>query len=598
LWLGVNAAATFGPDAGLGENGLPPAGVTGVFDARFVSPRGDTVGFDQGRMKDIRYLATNCQLDTFKVSFQPGNGSTVTFSWGALASYCAPTGWRLTSDLSDAPEVDVDMTTAGSVTVTYDELAHFVYIRKADGTKYRTFDMNTLALDGTVDAKGKKSYGKSYKATNRASEFTALFVNTTGAMVNDLHIEFSAQIDSATLDVSDFPTWSLVKAKKYDKWNFAGASIAAGETVVVHGYGLGTKAVKCSWYWTLGGVLAGTKQKVGNFTHNILRLPMPNSVNAGEQMMVQAYPNKTDFLVMGVANSVKPIIPYVTHKKYADVLKSLVTNAGKFAKGVSTQILHDTMATKFDKKDDKKLGLRGGKPLAGKYTSMAPSVHRNLLFGQALALAVNVQFSATQKTPAGLGALQINIPGSPFNGNTVDTLLAKANQFLTYGTGSATAAELAAMCKQVNEEFTGDVDTSAWGGGKVYFTGAKGVGFTGGWLVRTGATAKVIADLASNNSDIPVSYSLNQNYPNPFNPTTNISFTLPVNGLVTVKVFNLLGQEVATLANQEEFNAGLSSVEFNASSLSSGVYFYRINVTDVTTGEVSFQDLKKMVLLK
>lgn len=89
---------------------------------------------------------------------------------------------------------------------------------------------------------------------------------------------------------------------------------------------------------------------------------------------------------------------------------------------------------------------------------------------------------------------------------------------------------------------------------------------------------------------IPADYSLEQNYPNPFNPTTNIRFSLSNGGMVSLKIYNLLGEEVAALVNQE-MGAGVHTVSFNASSLSSGMYFYTLKV-----GE--FSSTKKMMLIK
>ena len=88
----------------------------------------------------------------------------------------------------------------------------------------------------------------------------------------------------------------------------------------------------------------------------------------------------------------------------------------------------------------------------------------------------------------------------------------------------------------------------------------------------------------------PTQYSLEQNYPNPFNPSTTIRYTLPVSGRVAVRVYNILGQVVATLVDGTQ-NAGTYDVSFNASALSSGVYFYRIE-------SGSFEAVKKMMLLK
>jgi hypothetical protein len=85
-------------------------------------------------------------------------------------------------------------------------------------------------------------------------------------------------------------------------------------------------------------------------------------------------------------------------------------------------------------------------------------------------------------------------------------------------------------------------------------------------------------------------FKLNQNYPNPFNPSTLIEFTLPGTSNVDLKVFNVLGQEVATLVHST-LAAGHQSVTFDAKNLASGIYIYRL-----TAG--SYVDTKKMVLMK
>jgi hypothetical protein len=88
----------------------------------------------------------------------------------------------------------------------------------------------------------------------------------------------------------------------------------------------------------------------------------------------------------------------------------------------------------------------------------------------------------------------------------------------------------------------------------------------------------------------PIVYSLSQNYPNPFNPVTMIRFSIPEQGLVTLKVYNLLGEEVATLINKE-MNKGSYEVDFKGTNYSSGIYFYKI-----TTNK--YVATRKMMLLK
>ena len=91
-------------------------------------------------------------------------------------------------------------------------------------------------------------------------------------------------------------------------------------------------------------------------------------------------------------------------------------------------------------------------------------------------------------------------------------------------------------------------------------------------------------------SDLPERFAIEQNYPNPFNPTTMISFAMPEAGAVTIKVYNLLGQEMATVVNEVR-DAGRHTVSFDASRLSAGVYLYVME-----SGE--FSETRRMTLLK
>jgi hypothetical protein len=90
-------------------------------------------------------------------------------------------------------------------------------------------------------------------------------------------------------------------------------------------------------------------------------------------------------------------------------------------------------------------------------------------------------------------------------------------------------------------------------------------------------------------------FALGQNYPNPFNPSTKISFSLPADSRVTLSVFNLLGEEVATVLNSNMV-AGNHSIDFDAAGLNSGVYFYRINAQGIDG--TNFASVKKMILTK
>jgi hypothetical protein len=105
-------------------------------------------------------------------------------------------------------------------------------------------------------------------------------------------------------------------------------------------------------------------------------------------------------------------------------------------------------------------------------------------------------------------------------------------------------------------------------------------------LIKYGSTIGI----APVSNTIPEKFTLSQNYPNPFNPSTAIKMQIPQEGFVKLKVFDVTGKEAAVLVN-EKLNAGEYKIDFNASGLTSGVYFYRLETAD-------FTDVKKMILVK
>jgi len=101
---------------------------------------------------------------------------------------------------------------------------------------------------------------------------------------------------------------------------------------------------------------------------------------------------------------------------------------------------------------------------------------------------------------------------------------------------------------------------------------------------------QIATDIEEELSVVPQKFALSQNYPNPFNPTTTIRFSVPMSGNYSLRVYNLLGQEIATLLNGP-VSAGIHFVNFDASRLSSGIYFYNFSGNN-------FNQTKKMMLLK
>jgi hypothetical protein len=102
------------------------------------------------------------------------------------------------------------------------------------------------------------------------------------------------------------------------------------------------------------------------------------------------------------------------------------------------------------------------------------------------------------------------------------------------------------------------------------------------------------SDIIEISSQMPVEFFLEQNFPNPFNPSTAIKFSLPVDSRVKINIYNSLGEEIAKLVNKE-MTAGSHQVNFSAENLTSGIYFYSLQVVGKFN---SFSSVKKMILIK
>jgi hypothetical protein len=114
----------------------------------------------------------------------------------------------------------------------------------------------------------------------------------------------------------------------------------------------------------------------------------------------------------------------------------------------------------------------------------------------------------------------------------------------------------------------------------IWPSGANTVNPAGGSANPIRMTSQDIILITRNENSVPSEFSLKQNYPNPFNPSTTIEFSIPAEGKVSLKVFNLLGQEIKVLA-EGYYTSGLYSVRFTAQNIPSGVYFYALDYTGI-----------------
>lgn len=126
----------------------------------------------------------------------------------------------------------------------------------------------------------------------------------------------------------------------------------------------------------------------------------------------------------------------------------------------------------------------------------------------------------------------------------------------------------------------------------------KAVDIHGNQSQSSNVVAIITVGVEDDETTLPTEFALDQNYPNPFNPSTVISYQLPVSSRVTLKVFDLLGREVAALVNQRQ-DAGRYEVQFDGSKLTSGMYFYRLTAGDASTSsEQVYVSTKKFILMK
>ncbi|HTK81612.1 MAG TPA: fibronectin type III domain-containing protein, partial [Bacteroidota bacterium] len=456
---------------------------------------------------------------------------------------------------------------------------------------FRSFRPDSIALD--KDNKGKTGKYVKRKAVRSDFQFTIVASDS----VNDLHVEFDQAIDQAfPFTISPNATASNPDGKG-KKWDYTFASpLHSGDSVTIAGFGNKGKAIKVGkYYWTLNGTIVGLKLKNPTFTRNIAKFPMPNRVNALFETFEQGGFTTTSGLLVGQNRSDLPKqYGWLLSPKYTDVLKTLSDKTG----------LQTGDPGGFD------VFTNNGKPLIKLQKSLPPTKHNNKLMANMVALKVNIAASTLQKTPAGFGELIYDDGSNSLDGMMVKDIGTLCDS-LMMGYYDSTATHKFAdtsvynnlnyVIDRINSAFEGAVDTLDFEV-KLHMKGTKSLLDVPYLRANPNIAPVIIAGSRNPVAQVPDSYTLYQNYPNPFNPTTTISFDLPEAAFVTLKVYNVLGQEVATLFDRQQMDDGTQEVQFNAGGLASGVYFYRIVAQGMDDdGNIStsnFTSVMKMLLVK
>ncbi len=598
LILGLDPAATNHIDSALGEEEYPPAGPS--FDVRFVSNTlflgRDTCG--KGTKINYHYMARVTQSDQWKIAFQSDDsGTAVTFSWVILQP--GGNGFTLSDGGLNIP-TPIDMTTQSSYTypvmTTSGIGPQFIYINYFDGLKLTTVAQESLTA------------ACAFKSVKRKNYLTNFSISCPGAIppgTGGLHVEFDNVVTSGPNSI--FATVASADGGKGKNWTLTNPSGTITDPIVISGIGGKGKDVKIKKYWyldptgTTGTELVKGKPVIhgpGTSISQQYLLHMPNYNNVGEELYAQgAFPEQENGKPAGMRIGTRDTTGFIKGKptfawnilpKWGDLVKAM------YKKGIGGQTGPAACFQLYNAKPivkEIKGGLNPDKLNTG----------GDVLYAEAVTLKFNIAANAFGKTEnPGFGTLIYYNPSSPFTGMTVQAISDSLDRFMTLCAGAGTATDFYNAVHALNTAFSGTLDTMSFGQtsiskpvGATILKGVRAIGQVP-YLYRTSAELPPVVALPPYRGEqTPLRYKLEQNYPNPFNPTTTIQFDLPKDGFVTLKVFNILGQEVATLLNREQMTEGTNEVQFDGSRLASGVYFYRLTVND---GQ--FEQVKKMMMIK
>ncbi len=434
---------------------------------------------------------------------------------------------------------------------------------------YRTFNQ--------VDLAGKKAKAGKVLASNSCFVFRN---DSTGITVNSLHGRLNSGVNRI-LDSGGFTTFTF--DRKHKVFDATGRTVLAGDSVTLC-FELDKKASGAQanfWWWDTNGVRVGSQREPVPGTYTAIQIE-PNGGNVLEVLYKRVIKSKNG-LIVGYPTDT-PNVGWIRYK----------TADRKYFPHTDSSRCFDYI-----------IAGRGNRhAFIGEIKNPHVNKHNNHLLGElhALKLAVVANDSGITQPDTGtaLGDLIYNDllnPSDPANNLTIRGLIALTDSALTY-CGHFVASDYFALdssVSRINRAFDGPYVAISFN--PLVLAGTNPLP---AFLHPNPAITPGVVRHASNQfgADEPESVTLYQNYPNPFNPTTTIEFTLPQASLVTLKVYNLLGQEVETLLNKSQMDGGQQSVHFDASRIASGVYFYRIIAQSTDGATQTYQAVKRMIVMK
>jgi hypothetical protein len=450
---------------------------------------------------------------------------------------------------------------------------------------FRTFLPESLAL--AID-KNRKHNPIPLKPNKL--EFWITVYNDTTEPSHSLILHTSSSMDTSTITCSKSGSITYLDTKLKKMQVIFDEYIQPGDSVMVHGF-CKTLGIQHATYqkW----LIAGGAKYIGHRETFVNRLcyPMPNAIN-----LLSAGAGINLRVGLGGPHT-------VLHRNYKDVMKSLIE--GKDNR------MHIGNAHCLDK-------FTNHLSIKRQQNFLTPTRGQNKLFAEAIALQANINGSDYGILPPGFGSLIFDEGGTnPMNGMPLRTIAAALDSFMSSYKDTAHPPKcempislmgmhpesLWTKIRMIDSAFSGPIDTFGFVTGLKYkpvrpLAGVSFLRMESSFIQQGSFALKPIPEVT------PEQFMLYQNYPNPFNPSTTIEFYLPEASLVTLKVYNTLGQEVATLLDKQEMDYGTQEAELSSvtTNLSSGVYYYRIVAETITDDDnpvgQKYVSVKKMILLK
>jgi type IX secretion system substrate protein len=450
-------------------------------------------------------------------------------------------------------------------------LASYAGIAQPSEPTYRTFSQTEFA---------SKKENKVGKAEATRAWFT--FHNDSDYAVNSLHVKFNGHV----VDVEDMGGFTTVTPGEKQSISFTGRTVAAHDSAALRFlFKKGEPNAKADrWWWDVSGTRVGPVYRDLNATSTLVLRKQPGGGNVFE-FLYKHEVRRPQGIVFGMKTDT-PGVGWIRYK----------TADRKYLPHTDSSRCFDFIKT----------GETGQHPFVGELKNPHVKKHNNHLLGEVhvLMLAVIANDSGvTSPFDAGatrLGDLIYNDagnPSDPSNSLTIRQIIALADSGLTY-CGHFTAPFYFAIdssISRINRAFDGPIVAISFDPLRIDGTAPLPP------FLHPNPLAPPVQPPLSRYSvldNTPEQFAMRQNYPNPFNPTTTIEFNLAQPSIVTLKVYNVLGQEVSTLLNRESLDEGEQSFQFDAGNLPSGVYFYRIQAVGSAQNDQQFQATRRMVLIK